>query len=142
MTRDSRTIGGAGPWQFVPETDLAPGESYVLNFRDEEKGRYKKWLPFDVAQVTNLDGSNAVTVTYNGIFEDTVVPNASETFSQQSVTKVRLTNAGSTTITADDLRVSVKKEPYGADDHARAQAQQGPAAQMIQKFTGLSLGKR
>lgn len=142
MTRDSRTIGGAGPWQFEPDADLAPGESYVLNFRDEEKGRYRKWLPFDVAQVTNLDGSNAVTVTYNGIYEDTVVPSATETFSQQAVTKVRVTNAGGTTISKSDLKVSVKKEPYGADERARDQARQGPAAQLVQKFTGLSLGKR
>lgn len=142
MTRDNRTIGGGGPWQFEPDTDLAPGESFVLNFREEEKGRFKKWMPFDVAQITNLDGSNAVTVTYNGIFTDTVVPNASETFSQQQVASIRLTNAGGTTISATDLKVSVKTEPYGADERAREQATQPPVAQMVERFTGLSLGKR
>lgn len=142
MTRDSRTIGGGGPWQFAPESDLAPGESYVLNFREEEKGRFKKWMPFDVAQITNLDGSNAVTVTYNGIYGDTVVPNASETFSQQSVTKVRVTNAGGTTISKDDLKISVKTDPYGADERAREQARQPPVAQVVERFTGLSLGRR
>lgn len=121
-TKDERVRGG-GPWQFTGPA-LDPGDSWVLDFRNMEhngtKGYFKKWMPFDVAQVTN-PSNEYVEAHYNGQFTDTVVPNAVETFEDQAVTYVRIhalaSNTG--TIAEGDIRVSVKKEPYGADDAAR-----------------------
>lgn len=121
-TRDE-TLRGGGPWQFKAPS-LSPGDTWDLDFRNMThngtKGYFKKWMPFDLAQVTNAS-SEYVEVTYNGQYSDTVVPNAVETFDNQGVTfvSVHAPSSNSGTISADDVRVSVKREPYNADDAAR-----------------------
>jgi len=126
-TRDE-VLEGGGPWTFEAPT-LDPGESYYIDFRNVkfngQKGWFRKWLPLDYAQITNLDTGNAVEVTYNSRFSDFVVPNAIETFDNQGITKVRVRNSGGSTIAADDVKIAVGKDPYDADNAAREQRKGG-----------------
>lgn len=121
MPRD--TTNGGGPWVFRNETALASGDHFLLDFRNMkykgQKGWFKKWLPLDIAQINNRDTGNALSVTYNGIYPAEVLPNSSETYDNQGITRVRVENIGSSSIDADTVTVEVKKEPYGADKAAR-----------------------
>lgn len=114
---------GAGPWLFDNDSALPAGGSMYLDFPNMEyqgtKRFFVKHMPFDEAQITNADTGNPLRVTYNGLYEDIVVPNAVESFGNQGVTTIRVVNAGTTSIDAGDVSVAVKKEPYGADDMAR-----------------------
>lgn len=121
MVRD--TTNGGGPWQFTIDSALSPNDPYLLDFRNMEfnktKGYFKKWLPLDVAQITNQSPDHALRVTYNGIYESTVVPNAVETYGDQGITSIEVVNIGSADIAADNVTIEVKKEPYDADKAAR-----------------------
>ena len=140
-------MAGAGPWEFTPDSDLAPGESFTLDCRNlkfrKTKGYFKKYMPLDEAQITNLSDSAAVGVEYNGVFNNFVVPNAIETFDKAGITRITVTNresAGGATIAADEVVIEVVKNPYDADQAARDRQRRGPLGDVIEKFTGLSLG--
>lgn len=140
---DSDPLEGAGPFQFeAPE--LVSGEAWTLRFQDRkrngQKGGYRKHLPFDSIQVTNQDSSNAVMASYNGNFEQYVVPNAVETFDKAGVIRMSIENVGGSTIAAGDVRVEAVKDPYDADKRARESARQGPISRVVEHFTGLPVG--
>lgn len=125
VTSDEK-LHGAGPWQFDIRA-LEPGEKAHFNLTEMrfngQKGWFKKHLPLDVAQVTNLSTDNGVEVVYNNRYEDYVVPNAVETFSDQGIVSVKIINPeGNTQIAEGNVKLSLKKEPYGDDDQAREQA--------------------
>lgn len=123
--RRERRLTGGGPWLFEPPA-LDPNEQYSLDLRNmrynDQKGWFRKWLPLDSVSVTNLDGSNGLRLTVNGQYNSYVVPNAVETFSGQGITHVRVTNEGSATIAAGDVKIELTKEPYNADAAARQEA--------------------
>lgn len=133
MARD--ITNGGGPWTFENEAALAPGDHFLLDFRNMEykgtKGFFKAWTPLDVAQIINNDGSNHLNVTYNGQYNGTVVPNAVETYDRQGITRIRIENGGGTTIAAGEVKVEVKKEPYGADEAARERQNNHPAVNVL-----------
>lgn len=139
--REKRLAGG-GPWKFeVPA--LGPGESWVADFRNREyngsRGYFRQWLPFDYAQVTNQNTSINLAVEINGVFEDTVVPNAIEDYSNQNITEIRITNqSGTDSTSAGDVAVAVGVEPYDSDDRAREQKTQPTLAGVVEKFTGVN----
>lgn len=141
---NKRMLNGAGPWSFdVPE--LAPGESFDLDLRNMEfngeRRYFRKFLPMDTAQVTNLSADAAVRVTINGQFSDVVPPNVVEGYEDQTITHVRIENlSGSATISAGDVVLTLERTPYNADDRARDEASKPPAAGVIKKFTGLDVG--
>lgn len=122
----SETLSGKGPWTFETETDLAPGESWILDFRNmTHNGRrrwFKPYLPLDDLQVTNADTGNSVEININDAYQSRVLANSVETFPDEGITNLRLINRGSSTIAAGDLVVEVAKSAYDADDRAREQA--------------------
>jgi hypothetical protein len=150
MARNTRTriaddpLDGAGPFRFRPDADLGPGETFVLDLREEprngKKGGYKRYLPFDESQITNESTGAALDVTYNGVFDQYVLPNAVESFDQTGIVRVEVRNASATdTVAAADLTVELVETPYDADDAARAEAERGQLAHVVEKFTGLKL---
>jgi len=130
MSPQNPQIEGAGPFVLEVDTALNADDIYTWNFRNEPyngtKGGFRKYLPFDIAQVTNLDSSAPIKATFNGIYETYIPPNTTETFDKQGVTKARVRNAGTTTINSGNVVVEVKTEPYGADDAARESKFQPP----------------
>lgn len=134
---------GAGPWQFENENDLGAGESILWDFPNrrynDRPGYFRPHLPFDQVVVSNVDGSNHVLVEYNGIFEQVVLPNTTESFDQAEVNRVRIVNEGSTAISAGDLKLEVLNTPYDADQAARERKERGPIGDLVNKWTGLGL---
>lgn len=121
----SETLSGAGPWTFELDKALDPGESWILDFRNMTyNGRprwFTKYLPLDDLQVTNSDTGNPVGVGINDAYESRVLPNAVETFPDEGIANLRITNKGGSTIAAGDVVVEVAKSAYDADDRAREQ---------------------
>lgn len=143
--RDAQRIEGGGPWQFDSPA-LDPDEAWTLDFRNMtyngQTGWFRRWLPLSYAQITNLDAGNALTVEYNGQFQDFVVPNAVESFDNQGITRLSVRNEGADAIAAGDVKVSVGREPYGADDAARERARGGPVWSPKQAIADLIPGFR
>jgi hypothetical protein len=142
-TNDKAKLTGAGPWLFDNPNGLSPGEPWVIDLPgmkyNGQSGWFKKYLPLDISQVTNTNTSENVRVVYNGQYEDLVLANSVETFSDQGIRRVRVVNASDNVIPAGDIAVSLKKEPYGADERAREETKKGPIANVVENFTGLSL---
>jgi hypothetical protein len=144
MPKNYKAIDGRGPWVFdVPE--LTAGESWVLDLRNREfrnQPRYfRRFLPLDSAQVTNLNDTAAVEVEYNGLYQDVVPPNVVEGYSETGITGVRIRNLdASATIAAGDVRVTLEKTPFDADDAARADAERSAVSKVVENLTGLPLG--
>jgi len=142
MSRKNRPLDGAGPWKFdLPA--LAPGESWNADFRNRSKngtkGWFKRYMPFDYGQVTNLDSGALISVEYNGVYDDFVVPNAVESYDRQGIANVVITNEdGAATIAAGDIILAVGVDAYGADDSARNRAASGPLGDVVHRLTGLS----
>lgn len=146
MARDRRMTdnaaeNGAGPFLFdVPE--LAAGESWVADLRNREyngtKGGFRKFMPFDTSQVTNESTDVPLRVEYNGQYEQYVVANTQESFEKAGITEVRVTNAGSVALAKGDAHVELVREPFGADEAARRDAQTGVIGKVSRKLTGLT----
>lgn len=113
---------GGGPWSFS-SPELAPGEKWFLDLEQLEhngaKGWFRAWLPLDGAQVVNRDTGNPVQIEYNRRFPDFVPPNTVDTFTEQGIMSVTVRNEGQGTMDADAVKLSLWKDPYGADDKAR-----------------------
>jgi hypothetical protein len=119
MATDPRE--GAGPFQFsCPE--LATGETWHLDFRDEDRngraGGYRPLLPFDSLVITNRS-TEPLETDINGRFSSYVVPNAVESSTDLRIVRVYLTNDGSGTVSAGEVRVEVERTPYDRDDEVR-----------------------
>lgn len=138
---DNAAENGAGPFLFdVPQ--LAPGESWTADLRNREhngtKGGFRRFMPFDTAQITNESTDVSLTVTYNGMFEQYVPPNSQETFGKAGVTEVTVENTGNVDLAAGDAHVELVREPFDADDAARRDAQTGVVGKVSRKLTGLT----
>lgn len=131
-----KTLGGAGPWTFESPA-LAAGESWTVNLKTHEKGRYRQYLPMDEVLAKNYDVDNRITLTVNGVYSADIDPNGKDSYGEVGIRSFRLTNDGSTGIEAGDVTVSVKSDPFDADDQARAEASRGPVRRVVEKFTGL-----
>lgn len=134
---------GAGPFLFKSEA-LAPGESFTVDLRTEErngtKRGYKKYVPFDVVSVTNATTDAPIEMEINGQYPATVLPSTVESFDDQGVAEISITNTSSTaTIPAGDATIEVVKEPYDGDDAARERRSKGVVSQMVEHFTGVDL---
>lgn len=118
---------GKGPFTFSVDQILSPSDSgYTLNLndlsREGKEGYYRPYLPMDFAEVTNLDPDNPVSVHFNNQDEGFVVPNSTETFTEQTFTNIRVENIGGTNIAADDIKIQVELTSYGADAQAQDRA--------------------
>jgi len=137
----NKQLHGAGPFEYRLD-ELQPGETEIYDFRNivhnGSKGGLKKYLPFDSAQVTNLS-TERLGITTNEQFNDIVVPNAVETYENQGVVRMSITNEGSTAIASGDIVLTVEKSPYDADDRARDSRQRGQVSRIVEKFTGVQL---
>jgi hypothetical protein len=141
---DNTPERGAGPFLFECPA-LEPGEEWSLPLRtlevDGEKRALQKYVPFDTAGVTNGSNNVRVRATFNGQYQASILPNSVEVFDRQGVAEVRIRNTSDTeTIGAGEVEVELTREPYGADDRALEQSQRGPVSNVIEKFTGLTVG--
>jgi hypothetical protein len=141
MSNSNNDLRGGGPWTVdVPALD--PGESFTYDYRNErfngQKGFFRQWIPFDSAQIVN-QSPETLRVTFNGVFDDVVVPNAVESYDEIAITRVRVENTGSSATTGDAISIITQTEPYGADEKARDNAQRGMVSQVIENFTGIKL---
>lgn len=116
-----RDLNGAGPFEFEPPA-LDPGDSQQYDFRKLEKGRYRRWLPFDVVNFVN-ESVERVEVEINGVYNTRVPGNQVRAWNETGVNRVRLWNRGGATIASGDFAVEVQAEPFGADEQARRNAE-------------------
>lgn len=144
MRQNNEQLGAKGPWVFeLPE--LQPGETFTKKLRNAEyngqKGWFKKYLPIETAQVTNLDDTSPIRVVFNGTYPDDIPPNVSETYEQIGVASFEVTNrSDSAVISADDVTVTLLKEAYGADEAARQSAQKGVVQKVSENLFGVGPG--
>jgi len=137
---DNTPAEGAGPYLFdAPE--LAPGETFRIDLRNVElngkKRALRQYVPFDNVSFTNAADASNVLATYNGQYDSKVIANTVESFSRQGIAEIEVMNlSGSNTIPAGEITVEVTKEPYGADDAARASRNRGPVSEIFENFTG------
>lgn len=132
-----------GPYTFdVP--GLAAGEEWILNLREyEENGTRGYYVVlseagYDVAQIENRS-NEPLEIMINEVNRLTVPANTQETEEQSGMYDFRITNLGGAAVAADDVRLTILKEGYGADDAARA-TRGNPVAQVIENLTGVRLG--
>ena len=140
MKQNNTRLEAQGP--FTEEIEaLAPGESATLDLRNIEKGKYARYLPFDVITLTNSNTSSEVNVFINRFNETKLLPNTEPTYSDMSVTHVTVvnpaTNSGS--IEDGDIKVELEKTAFDANDAARQEASRGSISGVIESFTGLKL---
>lgn len=138
-----RPIGGRGPWTWnLPA--LNAGESWTLDLRNMEyegvPRYFRRFLPLDAAQVGNVNDTEPVRVTFNERYSDVVYPNTVDSYDDEGIVHVRVTNAGSAGISAGKVDVTLELTPYDGDDRARSNARESPLASVVEKFTGLPLG--
>jgi len=139
-----REITGGGPWTFENPSGLAAGESHTFDFANIKQhgtnGFFRKWLPFDSIQITNLDTDAPLDFTVNGIYDGFVVPNASEGYSKTSVHTLQITNADSVNaIAAGNIRVEAAVSPYDQDEAAREDKHQPGIVKAIKGVGGVLL---
>lgn len=113
---------GAGPHTFESPA-LASGEEWRIDLQSKEKGKYHRFAPYDSLLVKNYDDSNRIDLEINGKSNQYVdiAPNGSDTYSETDIRLFKVTNQGSTQIPSDSITVTVKKDPFDADDRAREQ---------------------
>lgn len=143
MRHDTNNIDGAGPFRLVNDASIDPGEVYrwPLNSREYRhngrKGFFQDYLPLDSALMKNKDTNNPVVFRFNGTYEAEVEQAAADTFEQTPIARLQAENIGTGTINAEDLSIMLKKEPYTADDAARADAKRNPLEKIARNFIGL-----
>lgn len=129
---------GAGPFT-LESPSLAPGEAWRIDLNSYEKGKYQPYTPFDQLLIKNYDDANRVDLEVNGRtkqFVD-VDPNGKDTYGDSGVRTFRVVNRGGATIAAGDVTITVKRDPYGADDQAREELQRSPLEKVARSFIGL-----
>jgi hypothetical protein len=135
--RETRQAG-AGPFTFEPPA-LDPGESWRIDLEKTDKGRYFRYVPFDVVLVKNYDSSNRIDVQINGRTNAAVDidPNGKDSYGEVPIRTLRVINRGTGTIAEGDVTLSVKRDPFDADDAARVEADRGPIERIIRNNIGL-----
>lgn len=134
---ESTNLTGAGPFTWnVPA--LGPGDTWRIDLESTEKGKYRKYAPFDTALVKNYNTGIRVDFGINGVYSVDIDPNGKDSYSETPIRVVTVTNTHDTESTADgDVTLSLQKDPFDADDQARQQAAEPPLRGVIRKFTGL-----
>lgn len=130
---------GAGPYTFELPA-LAPDEAWRINFNKYQKGRYRSESPFEAMLVKNYDTGNRIVVEVNGGAKNRNVdvdPGGKDEYDQVGIARLLVRNVGGSTIAADDVTVTVKSDPYGADELAREQRERGTVRRVVEHFTGL-----
>lgn len=133
MTTD---IEAEGPFTFESPA-LSAGEAWHLRLKRRDKGRYKRHLPFDEILVKNYDTDNRVDAEINGIYNLDIDPGGKDSDDTIGVSRLVLTNEGSTSISAGDVTVTLKNKPYDADERAREMKQRGPVEGIVKKTLGI-----
>lgn len=132
-----------GPWTLSNENDLAAGDNIHWDLKDMtyngRKAYFRRFLPLDEAQITNLDDSNGIVVTINDAFETYIPPNSVEPITEGAIERLTVTNDGGTAIAAGSIKIELVKSAYDSDDAARDNARQGPVSAIVENYTGLRL---
>lgn len=132
---------GVGPYTFeLPE--LQPGETYTLNLRDRERGRFVVLSPagYDNATIKNQSDVATIDVLINEATSYPIAPNTEPTIGMSGQYRYDITNtqeSGGTVIDAGDVQLTILKEAYGADEAARSRQQEGPIRKVVRHFTGV-----
>jgi hypothetical protein len=136
----SERLDGAGPFTFEsPELD--PGEAWRTDLTAIRKGKLRRFVPFDTLLVKNYDTGNRIIMEINGqsanLPEVDIDPSGKDSYEETPIRLFRIINKGTGTIAAGNVTVSVKRDPYGSDDAARAEAMRGPLTRIIRNNLGL-----
>lgn len=142
-TQENTRLEPAGPFTFE-SIALDPGDRWRVWLRSEQNGRYRRYLPFDSLLVKNYDANNRIQLYVNGggpnVPRVDVDPSGKDSYDESGVSAFVVENLGGSTIAAEDVTVTVKKDGYGADERAREAKQQGPVSQIVEHVSGLRLG--
>lgn len=119
-----RTLRGAGPWEFQPDSSLADGDTFRLDLRNlkynGQRGYFREHTPIDDVQITNKHDTATLRVEFNNRYGGQVQPNSERPFSDAGVTFVEITNITSgTTVAPEDVVVELSDAGYNADKAAR-----------------------
>lgn len=142
----NKFVDGAGPFRLPLDESLEPGETERFPLNDRHypapgrgtKGFHARRVPYDAVLIKNLSTDVTLRFEFNRRYEAVVQPNASDTFEEQGVTYVEVTNvSGTNSIDPDEVVIQVKKEPYDADDSARAGRKRSTLQNMIRGTLGL-----
>lgn len=132
-------LTGAGPFTWeLPALD--PGEEWHIDFKRREKGRYRRHQPFSEALIKNYDPDNRIIAEINGGAKNQVVdvdPNGKDSYSEVGIRYLTIRNAGSSTIAAEQITLTVKSDPYDADDQARERKAEPPIRGIVRNITGI-----
>lgn len=137
---------GVGPYatgdEFPEVGNLGVGESYRLDLRRYERGRYTELSPagYDAVSVVNTS-AEPLRVTLNETNSYVVPADTSKSLTHAGTYVVSVVNLGGNPLgSTDAVTVELQKEPLGADEQARREAAGTPIGDVIQKFTGLRPG--
>lgn len=137
-------VDGAGPYRLPLDESLDPGETERFPLADRHytdrgsKGFHSRRTPYDSVLMKNLSTDVTLRFEFNRTFEAVVQPNAADDFDEQGVTHIAVTNvSGSNSIDPEDMILQIKKEPYDADDAARAGRKRSTLQNMIRGTLGL-----
>lgn len=129
---------GAGPWTFENPV-LGPGDPWRIDLSRTEKGRYARFTPMDSVLVKNYDTSNRIDVEINGLYSVDVDPGGKDSYDETGVQVFQVVNAGDTEIPEGQVTVSVKADPYDADDAALEDKMRGPIGSFVKNQFGVDL---
>lgn len=126
--------------------EIEPNKTFRLDLPNRQEGGtsgyLRKFLPFDEVVVYN-DNPEPVNVrvsksrTDGRAHEFTVPRNSEKAVDKLPITDVQLTNLSLDTLT--DIRVTVTKEEYDADEEARRERDKGTLEQVVRHITGANL---
>jgi len=136
-------VDGVGPYQtgeqFPEVPALGAGESYRLNLRAFDRGRYiaLSEAGYDSVVITN-DSDQRLRATLNETNRYPVPSNAAKSIGHAKTYVIKVTNVDTSSISdAGGVIVEIQKDPLGADEAARRRSRQSPLSKVLEQFTGL-----
>lgn len=134
--RDSNTVSGAGPWTFESPA-LDPDEPWSIDLESWEKGKIRRHMPADEMLVKNYDPDSRIDVVINGTSRVDVDPNGKDSYDETKIRLFKVVNRGGTVIDAGDVTLTLRKDPYDADEAARERKQTPPLQRVVKSKLGL-----
>lgn len=118
----SRKFNTSPLFSFSNSDVVVVGGTFLIDF-ESEKPRTGKYLPFNIVRVVN-NSSNEVTMFPNQKREDgiPIASGTTQTFTQDTIRFVRslkFENTGTTTITANQIKINVQKDRLNEDSEIK-----------------------
>lgn len=132
-------INGVGPYDFQNPDPLDPGNTWTINFRSYENGRFMALTErgWDEAELSNYDTGNPIVVSINEATSRRVPTETTRGVEIEGMYRFDVENVGTGTIAAEDVELTVLQTPFDADQQARERATQSPIERVVRNLTGL-----